>query len=194
MCSNLFCWNGEILIFKFDLAMCSKWWRNQPLWYILGSKSLDLDFSNLGICIMLGLWTLIRLKLGSLLMDTCWTQPCHTPPGWWILALKSICFFPQSFGFPINSIHSSLLRISTRWYSTISKVHLIITRPWWLYWKLCPVLWDTLKLNCFSCVIFSSHAMKVLKNGSIIVSHVNVSIFFKLGEFIRILFTPRKST
>jgi hypothetical protein len=47
---------------------------------ILGSKYLDPDFSNLGICIMLGLWTLIGLKPGSLLMDTCWTHLCHTPP------------------------------------------------------------------------------------------------------------------
>jgi hypothetical protein len=43
----------------------------------LGSKCLDLDFSNMGICILLGLWILIGLKPGSLLMETCWTHPHH---------------------------------------------------------------------------------------------------------------------
>ena len=44
---------------------------------ILGSKCLDLDFSNLGICILLGIQTLIALKPSSLLMETYWTHPCH---------------------------------------------------------------------------------------------------------------------
>jgi hypothetical protein len=35
------------------------------------------NFNNLDICTLLGLLTLIGLKLGSLLMDSCWTHPCQ---------------------------------------------------------------------------------------------------------------------
>jgi hypothetical protein len=36
-------------------------------------------FQQFGICILLGLWTLIGLKLESFLMDFCLTQLCHGP-------------------------------------------------------------------------------------------------------------------